>query len=314
MTRVRWKFRDTNEHFEVDLDDGEYRWFASQRDKVIEAEPSEERTEILTSVCNILEMKVRMGARIIPLDEQIARGLTDEVPVNEDATTETLARMAEMEGRGFKFPDSVKQKMAEGQTSLLDSPAPRPPSGPLRMPYRDGPDEAEHVVPVLREERAALSEQAERMAPAYDEGRVAPPAEPVMTPVGTPGVYGGRVPAFTVAEASQAFATWKATEFGWLKTRVLLLAREHGEYHSEMLVGVGLTNRNLIGALTNSLASQDLMEMLNRRGDPETRISSNTSRRKSNVWRLTITGRAMADDLAASEQVAMWAFPERSYA
>lgn len=113
-------------------------------------------------------------------------------------------------------------------------------------------------------------------------------AKSAPAPVGTPGERGGRVPPFTKDEATMVLEARKPDEFHALKTRILALAREHGEYHSQMLVGLPLSQRNLIGTATNWLQNKGLIESTG-----ETRISSPTSRRHSFVYRLTDKGRKL---------------------
>lgn len=137
------------------------------------------------------------------------------------------------------------------------------------------------------------TERAEAEAPPEPER---PPTllDEVPLPVGTPGRLDGRVPSFTVEEAQQVFLTWKGDEFEKVSRIIFASALDGGEFHSETLVGVTLSQPNVIGAATNSLAKRGLIA----KGEPnERRVSSPTSRRKSDVWRLTEAGRVVAVDL-----------------
>lgn len=296
MRKVLWKTRPvprcaafpqgvTVEEYEVEVSDFEWRFLSAEAQQMRKHEPgSKAHTEHFNVIATTMELKILLGAKMLTGDEAEAAREAGATVLSQDAITETLATMRSLRDRGFKIPERAMHEVAAGQTSLLDSPPPEPPASPSDAPSPpDGPDVA--------------GKRSEAPTPSA---------------VGTPGVYGGRVPAFTLPEAIEMFKLWRADEFGWLKTRVLLLAYEHGEYHSEMLVGVPLTNRSLIGAVTNALAGADLMEALNKRGEVETRISSSTSRRRSNVWRLTFAGSQMAADMAEVEALVGWAFPERS--
>jgi hypothetical protein len=118
--------------------------------------------------------------------------------------------------------------------------------------------------------------------------------------VGWAGRRGGRVPPFTVEEAEAVFRSWKGDEFERISRAILATALDRGEFHSEVLVGEPLSQPNVIGAATNSLQRRGLIE----RGSPaERRVSSETSRRKSDVWRLTYAGREVAEDLRRNEVI-----------
>lgn len=288
------------EHYEVEVEDHEWDFLAREAQQMRKHEPgSQAYREHFNVIATTMEMKCLLGARMLTAAEAAALA-PDSTEDEQAAITETLATMRRLRERGLSIPDSVMQKMEAGQTSLFDSPPPEP------SPGRSDASSPPEVSGVAPERREAPEPPPEPAPPAPEPV----PPEPEPSPVGTPGVYGGRVPAFTLPEAIETFAAWRADEFGRLKVRVLLLAHEHGEYHSEMLVGMKLSNRNLIGAVTNVLASKDLMEQKNKRGEVETRISSTTSRRRSFVWRLTPAGALMAADMAKVEAVVAWAFWE----
>jgi hypothetical protein len=276
------------EFVEVVLDGEEERWFRSIHAQTRALPPSPERTALVNEVRTIMDMKALLDARLRPDMEPLDAEPVRRAPDTSVARTEGLAQVEAFEAQGFKVPQVVKDELAHGQLAL-DQP------GAL------GPEEVDLGLGTKAKQEMGV------LAP--DLGSVIGDA-PVRT-VGEPGVYGGRVPSFTLPEAQAAFEQWRGHEYGWLRVRVLLLAQEHGEYHSEMLVGLPLSNRSLIGAVTNVLGSSGLMEALNKDGAAETRISSSTSRRRSNVWRLTAAGRSMASELARDAHVVSWAFPER---
>lgn len=110
----------------------------------------------------------------------------------------------------------------------------------------------------------------------------------------------GQVKASTLnlGEAQALFEKWKGEEYGWVKARILTLARIHGEYHADMMIGVELESPNMIGAAVNALARGGYLEKLNRQGEVEHRqTASGTSRRASYVWRLSAKGRDTAAKL-----------------
>ena len=101
-----------------------------------------------------------------------------------------------------------------------------------------------------------------------------------------------------VTKATELFSKWRGEEFGWVKARIVTLARIHGEYHADMMIGVTLSQPNMIGAAVNALARSGYLEKLNREGDVEHRQTrSGTSRRASYVWRLSADGRALSAHL-----------------
>lgn len=131
--------------------------------------------------------------------------------------------------------------------------------------------------------------------------------EPVPPPTGTVEssdayvIGSGRAPVMTLAEATALFERWKSHEFGWVRARILTLARIHGEYHGDMIAGIEVSSPNIIGAAMNALANQGLIEKLNREGEVDHRMSAiPTNRRKSHVWRLTTKGKVAAAHLRQS--------------
>lgn len=108
----------------------------------------------------------------------------------------------------------------------------------------------------------------------------------------------GQGSTLDVREATALFEKWKAEEFGWVKAKILTVARQRGEYHADDMIGLELAQPNMIGAAVNALARAGFLEKLNREGRIEHRETrSKTSRRASYVWRLSARGRVLAEEL-----------------
>lgn len=71
------------------------------------------------------------------------------------------------------------------------------------------------------------------------------------------GSRGGRTAS--LAQAQEMFRRWKPEEYGWLKARILLIARQKGEFHGDHLEGTELTERSIIGATVNALVRAGLI-------------------------------------------------------
>lgn len=96
-------------------------------------------------------------------------------------------------------------------------------------------------------------------------------------------------------EALRVLEVWRGEATGWVRARVLALARRNGEYHADMMVGVRLGPPRTLDVVTDHLARQGLIEKLNAAGEREHRPTRNRS--KAWVWRLTPEGHVMGDAL-----------------
>lgn len=83
------------------------------------------------------------------------------------------------------------------------------------------------------------------------------------------------------------FRTWKREEYGWLKARILLIARQKGEFHGDYLAATELTERSIIGACVGALVRAQLI-----RSTGEHRRSRTVAGhgRRSYVYELTARG------------------------
>lgn len=123
---------------------------------------------------------------------------------------------------------------------------------------------------------------------------------------GAVGTRGGSTLSLGMAQA--LFERWKVEEYGWLKARILLIAKKHGEYHADHLATVEISQRNLIGASVNALSVQKLI-----RSTGEHRVGKTVAShgRRSYVYQLTEDGQRMVD-LHRADLIALAEGPPQS--
>lgn len=117
------------------------------------------------------------------------------------------------------------------------------------------------------------------------------------------GQRGGDVA--TLEEAKRLFQVWRREEWGWLKARVLYIAASQGEYHGDYLEDVDLKERNIIGAVVNSLVKAG---MLVSTGEHRAGTSAASHGRRSYVYQLTSYG---ASVIGAAKSVPRETLPRR---
>lgn len=99
----------------------------------------------------------------------------------------------------------------------------------------------------------------------------------------------------SLAQAQEMFRRWKPEEFGWLKARILLIAKAKGEFHGDFLEGTELSERSIIGATVNSLVRSHLLVST---GEHRRSRTAAGHARRSYVYVLTVRGRSLMDQLA----------------
>jgi hypothetical protein len=107
---------------EVIMDPATYRVFAMLRSKVMDGDgklllEGEALHKALDEMHNLVEITYMM-------DGQVVEAPPVEVVVDANARTEALAAAERLEADGWKIPDRVKNAVAAGQTSILDSSTP----------------------------------------------------------------------------------------------------------------------------------------------------------------------------------------------
>lgn len=123
---------------------------------------------------------------------------------------------------------------------------------------------------------------------------------------GAHGSRGGST--LSLAMAQTLFERWKVEEYGWLKARILLIAKKHDEYHADYLASVEMSQRNLIGASVSALTTQRLL-----RSTGEHRVGKTVAShgRRSYVYQLTKDGQRMVD-LHRADLIALAEGPPQS--
>jgi uncharacterized low-complexity protein len=120
------------------------------------------------------------------------------------------------------------------------------------------------------------------------------------------GQRGGTTVSFE--EAGALFQMWRAETWGWLKARIVVIARRRGEFHGDDLAGVELGERNIIGAVVNALVTSGWLEST---GEHRAGRSAASHGRRSYVYRLTERGEQLADSVAHVERGRLPQRPER---
>lgn len=108
------------------------------------------------------------------------------------------------------------------------------------------------------------------------------------------GQRGGPVPPLTLEAAIALLKEWRGEEMGWVRARIVQLARRHGEYHADQLAEVQLAQPNVIGAAVRALMSGGYIEPTGERRRNEAKAAHG---RRSDVYRLTERGRTLAGRL-----------------
>jgi len=111
---------------------------------------------------------------------------------------------------------------------------------------------------------------------------------------GALGSRGGTTISVEMAHA--LFERWKTEEYAWLKARILLIAKKHGEYHADYMATVEMTQRNLIGASVRALVASGLIAST---GEHRTGQTVASHGRRSYVYRLTGSGEVMVAERRA---------------
>jgi hypothetical protein len=102
----------------------------------------------------------------------------------------------------------------------------------------------------------------------------------------------------TLAQAQSLFEHWRRDEWGWLRTAILRIARERGEFHADYIAAQQLSERNMIGAAVQTLCKQGFLYSTgeHRRGG-----SSVSHGRRSYVYKLTQRGVTLTNVLPPKE-------------
>lgn len=119
-------------------------------------------------------------------------------------------------------------------------------------------------------------------------------ANPLAKKRDSSGSRGGPVPPLTLAEAQAIFRKYREHEYGWVRVKILYLAREKGEFHADMLADVDLDQRNVIGAAVNALAKSKLITPTDEHRHAE---SSASHRRRSYVYEITDRGSVLLSEI-----------------
>lgn len=105
----------------------------------------------------------------------------------------------------------------------------------------------------------------------------------------TLGIRGGTT--VTLQEAKELFRKWRAAEFGWVNAKIILTAKQYGEFHSDHMEDIEVRNRNVIGAAVSSLQQQGIIIST---GEHRRSQVPAAHGRRSYVYRLTPRGERLA--------------------
>jgi hypothetical protein len=110
------------------------------------------------------------------------------------------------------------------------------------------------------------------------------------------GSRGGSLPPLTLDQARSLFEHWRRDEWGWLRTAIIRIAHQRGEFHADYIAEQQLSERNMIGAAVQALCKQGLLYSTgeHRRGG-----SSVSHGRRSYVYKLTQRGVTLGSALPA---------------
>ena len=112
------------------------------------------------------------------------------------------------------------------------------------------------------------------------------------------GSRGGSFPPLTLEQAQGLFAHWRRDEWGWLRTVIIRIAAQKGEFHADYIAEQQLTERNMIGAAVNALCNQGFLTSTGEHRKGRSKVSHG---RRSYVYTLTARGRALSRALPPSE-------------
>lgn len=112
------------------------------------------------------------------------------------------------------------------------------------------------------------------------------------------GSRGGSLPPMTLAHAQSLFEHWRRDEWGWLRTAIIRIAHQRGEFHADYIAEQQLSERNMIGAAVQALCKQGFLYSTgeHRRGG-----SSVSHGRRSYVYKLTERGVTLTRALPPTE-------------
>lgn len=111
------------------------------------------------------------------------------------------------------------------------------------------------------------------------------------------GSRGGPVPPMTLDRAQELLERWRADEMGWVRARILQVARLRGEVHADDLADLPLEQPNVIGAVINALCRGSREwggPLITSTGERRRAAAEASHGRRSDVYRLTPVGVTVA--------------------